>query len=101
MDELNKQSWSPSTEAARLQRTAYLGGTCFTERKRGSSTEGPYEYSAEDRSVMCVRKLPSGPSERISGIAPATPHLETVLLPPSQSGCWEESSSKSCFHAEL
>lgn len=73
MDELNKQSWSPSTEAARVQRTAYLGGTCFTERKHGSPTEGPYEYSAEDRSVMCVRKLPSEPSERISALAPAAP----------------------------
>lgn len=71
VDELNKQSWSPSTEAARVQRTAHLGGTCFTERKHGSSTEGPSEYSAEDRSVMCVRKLPSEPSERISELAPA------------------------------
>lgn len=70
---MNKQSWSPGAKAARVHRTAYLGGLCFTERKYRSSTEGPCECLAEGKSVLSVRKLPLEPSERTSGAAPAAP----------------------------
>lgn len=50
-DEPNKQLES-SHEAATVHRTAYLGGMCFLERKRGGSTEGPHECSAETGSAM-------------------------------------------------
>lgn len=62
VDELNRVK-SPRTKAARVHRTADLGGACCTERTLRRSAEGP----ADGQQRTDERNLPS---ERV--IAPVT-----------------------------
>ena len=70
--QLNKQSWGPRTEAARVHRTSHLGGTCFTERKHGRAPGAPAS-NQRGADQWCARRPPPEPPESVSGAAPAAP----------------------------
>ena len=76
VDELNRIE-SPRIKAARVHRTADLGGACCTEGNLQRFAEGPAGMpQRHNRSEVYMRRLPS---EKLTGTVPAAhPQLQLV-----------------------